>query len=62
MWKELQKERFCGDSMCEVIEESKRVFFSCSIVRKGESEVGEVAGGTHSGRPCRPCQRPWILS
>lgn len=40
--------------MCEVFEESKRVFWGCGIVRKGESEVREPAGGTHCGRPCRP--------
>lgn len=33
-WKELQKERFCGENMCQVFEESKRIFRGWSIVRK----------------------------
>lgn len=50
----LQKQRFCGESMGKVFEDSKKVPCVWSIVRKGEREVREVVGGAHYGRCCRP--------
>ena len=57
----LQKQRFCGENRCKVFEASKKVSCGWSIVRKGESEVREVVGGAHYGRPCRTWQGPWIF-
>lgn len=56
----LQKQRFCGERMCKVFEDSKKVSCGWSIVRKGESEVREVVEGAHYGRCCRTWQGPWI--
>lgn len=57
----LQKQRFCGESMYKVFEDSKKVSCGWSIVRKGGSGVGEVVGGAHYGRPWRPWQGSWIF-
>lgn len=52
----LQKQRLCGESMCKVFKDSKKVSCGWSIARQGESGVREVVGGVHHGNPCRTWQ------